>query len=79
MSILLKVFLMALICMPVFMPLAYADTVAPVPVDDLEDAGLQQLETQTSQEVENIQGGLSETWAIVGVVLVVFIVVGAIL
>lgn len=38
------------------MPLAYADTVAATPVDDLEDAELQQLEAQTSQPVEDIQG-----------------------
>lgn len=78
MSILLKVFLVALICLPIFIPLAHADTVAPSPVDDLEDAELQQLAAQTSQEVKDIQGGLSQTWAIVGVVLVVLIVVGAI-
>lgn len=79
MSTLIKVFLVVLICMPLFMPLAHAETVAPTPVDDAEDAGLQQLEAQTGQEVEDIQGGLSQMWAIVGVVLVVLIVVGVLL
>jgi len=65
--------------MPLFMPLAHAETVAPTPVDDAEDARLQQLEAQTGQEVEDIQGGLSQMWAIVGVVLVVLIAVGVLL
>lgn len=76
MSVLIKVFLVVLLCMPLFMPLASAETVAPTPVDDSEDAGLQQLEAQTAQEVGDIQGGLSQTWAIVGVILVVLLVVG---
>ena len=79
MSVLIKVFLVVLLCMPLFMPLASAETVAPTPVDDAEDAGLQQLEAQTGQEVEDIQGGLSQMWAIVGVVLVVLIAVGVLL
>lgn len=60
MTILLKAFLVALICVPVFIPLAHAGTVAPSPVDDLEDAELQQLEEQTCQEVKDIQGGRSK-------------------
>ena len=76
MSILLKALLVALVCLPIFIPLAHADTVAPEPVNDLEDAELQLLAAQTCQEVEDIQGGLSQTWAIVGVILVVLLVVG---
>lgn len=78
MSALPKVFIVALLCVSMFAPLASAGSVAPEPIDSLEDAQLQQLEAQTMQEIENIQGGLSETWAIVGVVLVVLLVAGAV-
>lgn len=76
---LLKSTLLALICLMVFMPLVQAETVAPTAVDALEDVVLQQLDAQTSQTVEEIQGGLSETWGIVGVVLVALIAVSIIL
>ena len=71
--------LLVLICLMVFVPLTQADTVAPTAVDALEDVVLQQLDAQTSQVVEDIQGGLSETWGIVGVVLVALIAVSIIL
>ncbi len=76
MSVLLRAFLVALICVPVFIPLAHADTVAPSPVDDVEAAGLQQLEAQTCQEVKDIQGG-GETpwWKIVGGVLLFILLI----
>jgi len=68
-----------MMCLVVFMPVVQADTVAPTAVDALEDVVLQQLDAQTSQVVEDIQGGLSETWGIVGVVLVALIAVSIIL
>ncbi len=76
---LLRSTLLVMMCLVVFMPVVQADTVAPTAVDALEDVVLQQLDAQTSQVVEDIQGGLSETWGIVGVVLVALIAVSIIL
>ncbi len=76
---LLRSTLLVMMCLVVFIPVVQADTVAPTAVDALEDVVLQQLDAQTSQVVEDIQGGLSETWGIVGVVLVALIAVSIIL
>ena len=76
---LLRSILLVMMCLVVFMPVVQADTVAPTAVDALEDVVLQQLDAQTSQVVQDIQGGLSETWGIVGVVLVALIAVSIIL
>jgi hypothetical protein len=57
---------------------AATDAVAATPVDAAEDAQLQELEAQTSQNVEDIQGGLAKAWGIVGVVLVAIIVISVI-
>ena len=76
---LLRSTLLVMMCLVVFMPVVQAGTVAPTAVDALEDVVLQQLDAQTSQVVEDIQGGLSETWGIVGVVLVALIAVSIIL
>lgn len=79
MSMLFRMLLLVVLCVSIFAPLAGADTVVPAPVDGTEDAQLELLEAQTGGEVEDIQGGLSQTWAIVGVVLVALIVVGVVL
>ena len=76
---LLRSTILVMMCLVVFMPVVQADTVAPTAIDALEDVVLQQLDAQTSQVVEDIQGGLSETWGIVGVILVALIAVSIIL
>jgi hypothetical protein len=76
---LIRVVILVLLCLAVFGPIASADTVAATPVDAAEDGQLQELDAQTSQDVEDIQGGLSKAWGIVGVVLVVIIVLSVVL
>ena len=78
MSRTLGILLVALLCLTVFAPLVQADVVAPVPVDEAEDAQLQELETETAEKVEDVEGGLSQIWAIIGIVLVSLILIGAV-
>ena len=74
----LRILLVAVLCLCAVAPIAGADVVAPVPVDDAESAQLEQMESETAHKVEDIEGGLSQVWAIVGIVLVSLIVIGAI-
>lgn len=74
----IRVMILVLLSIAVLGPMASADMVSATPVDGGDDAQLQDLQAQTSQDVADIQGGLSQAWAIVGVVLVAAIVISVV-
>ena len=76
---LIRVAILVLLRIALFGPFASADTVVATLVDAAEDALLQDLESQSSEDVEDILGRLSKWWGIVGVVLVAIIVLSVLL